>query len=159
DLHCSYCFPGETTVVTDRGPLSLAEAFRSASRVERTHDAEIALPEGLRAVAASGNLRSVRAVFKHFYHGPLTVLRPCYLPELRCTPDPRVYATTDAGRAPAPVKAAELTDRHYLAIPRGYAFSSTSVIDVGKELGSHRITYRVPWDLSVELRQAIVEAT
>src|SRR3954471_14187201 len=61
DLHCSYCFPGETIVLTKRGPLSLEEAFRSASRVQQTGDAEIAYPEGLSAVAASGTLRTVRA--------------------------------------------------------------------------------------------------
>src|SRR5881628_280649 len=40
DLHCSYCFPGDTTVITDRGPLSLADAFHSAQRVVHTEDAE-----------------------------------------------------------------------------------------------------------------------
>src|SRR4051794_10600393 len=94
DLHCSYCFPGETPVLTDRGPVTLAEAFGAASRRLRTPDAEIAYPEGLHAVAGSGTFRAVRAVFKHAYRGPLTVLHPYYLPELRCTPDHRVYATT-----------------------------------------------------------------
>src|ERR1051326_7975801 len=65
DLHCSYCFPGDTLVMTDRGPITLADAFQSAGRVQQMPDAEIAYPEGLRAVAASGNFRRVRAVFKH----------------------------------------------------------------------------------------------
>src|SRR5436305_1991784 len=54
DLHCSYCFPGDTPVVTNRGPITLAEAFQSAARVDRTADAEIAFPDGLRAVTGSG---------------------------------------------------------------------------------------------------------
>src|SRR3954466_4177401 len=41
DLHCSYCFPGDTLVMTDGGPRSLEAAFRSAERTERTSDAEI----------------------------------------------------------------------------------------------------------------------
>src|SRR5438309_4467399 len=49
DLHCSYCFPGDTTVITDRGPVTLADAFSLAQRVVQTPDAEIASPDGLRA--------------------------------------------------------------------------------------------------------------
>src|SRR5438132_14367532 len=63
DLHCAYCFPGETPVLTDRGPLNLAEAFAGSSRVKQTDDAEIAFPEELRVVTRSGSFRPVRAVF------------------------------------------------------------------------------------------------
>jgi pyruvate formate lyase activating enzyme len=159
DLHCAYCFTGETVVVTDRGTMTFAEAFASAARVEKQPDAEIAFPENLRAVAASGQLRRVRAVFRHRYSGRLAVIRPYYLPVLRCTPDHRVYATDDIKTEPQPIQARQLTDRHYLAIPRDYAFSSAQVIDAAKELGDHRVTYRVPWELSAATRQAIVEAT
>ncbi len=124
DLHCPYCFVGDTPVVTERGLLALADAFNSAQRFERTHDAEIAYPTDLRAVAASGKLQKVRAVFKHAYRGQLVVIRPYDLPELRCTPDHRVYATDDVARTPEPIPAQQLTDRHYLAIPRQYAASS-----------------------------------
>ncbi len=159
DLHCSYCFPGETAVITNRGPITLAEAFQSATRVDQTSDAEIAYPEGLQAVAASGTLRPVRAVFKHSYQGQLTILRPYYLPELRCTPDHRVYATEDVSVAPQPVPAGKLTTSHFLAIPRRHAFGSDQVVDTIKELADHQVTYRVPWDLSVADRQVIAEAT
>src|SRR5438128_1094957 len=53
DLHCSYCFPGDTPVLTNRGPINMADAFAAARRVEKTHDAQIAYPEDLLAVAAS----------------------------------------------------------------------------------------------------------
>src|SRR5919202_143120 len=69
DLHCAYCFTPDTVVVTDRGPTTFSEVFDSAQRVERRPDAEIAFPEDLRAVAASGALRQVRGVFKHSYRG------------------------------------------------------------------------------------------
>jgi AmmeMemoRadiSam system protein B/AmmeMemoRadiSam system radical SAM enzyme/AmmeMemoRadiSam system protein A len=159
DLHCGYCFPGDTPVVTDRGPITLAEAFQSAPRIQRMPDAEIAYPDGLRAVSGSGTFRSVRAVFKHPYRGRLTVLRPYYLPELRCTPDHRVYATTDPALPPQPIKAGELGPRHFLAIPRQHAFSSARVVDAGQELADHQVEYRVAWDLSPEQRQWIIDAT
>jgi pyruvate formate lyase activating enzyme len=134
DLHCGYCFTGDTSVVTDSGPLTFDEIFRSATRIDRHQDVEIAYPSGPRAVAASGTLREVRGVFKHSYRGPLAVIRPYYLPELRCTPDHRVYATDDIASAPAPLQARQLTGKHYLAIPRSYSFSARQTVDVAKEL-------------------------
>src|SRR5262245_37271151 len=92
DLHCPYCFTAETVVMTNRGPVALGELFKSGQRFERKPDGEIAYPEDLQAVAASGTLRNVRAVFKHPYRGKLAVIRPYYLPALRCTPDHHVYA-------------------------------------------------------------------
>jgi pyruvate formate lyase activating enzyme len=159
DLHCAYCFTGDTVVVTDRGPLTFAEVFDLAPRVERRPDAEVAFPEGLRAVTASGTLRSVRGVFKHHYRGQLTVIKPFYLPALRCTPDHRVYATADPNVTPAPTQAQHLTTRHFLAIPRRYSFSPTQSVDVAQALSHHRFTYRVPWALSAASREEIAEAT
>ena len=159
DLHCSYCFTGDTIVVTGGGPISFAELFNSASRFERRSDAEIAYPEKLRAVSASGTLRRVRAIFKHAYRGRLAVVRPYYLPELSCTPDHRLYATDDAARAPKLLRAEQLTTRHYLAIPRKHSFSSKHTVNVASVLSVHQTTYRVPWKLSPALRQNIFEAT
>ncbi|HEX7955523.1 MAG TPA: radical SAM protein, partial [Pyrinomonadaceae bacterium] len=159
DLHCAYCFAGDTVVVTDRGPLTFAEVFDLAPRVERRTDAEVAFPDGLRAVTASGALRRVRGVFKHHYRGRLAVLRPYYLPALRCTPDHRVYATADVNAAPAPTQARHLTPEHFLAIPRRHGFSSAQTINVAQALGQHRVTYRVPWELSGASRKEIAEAT
>src|SRR5205085_9497069 len=159
DLHCAYCFTPDTVVVTDRGPMSFDELFRSASRVDTHPEAEIACHENLRAIASSGTLRQVRGVFKHSYRGQLAVIRPYYLPELRCTFDHRVFATDDAATSPTPIQAQRLTDKHYLAIPRNYSFSSAQVIDVENELSGHQIAYRVPWELTADARQEIVEAT
>jgi pyruvate formate lyase activating enzyme len=132
DLHCAYCFTGDTVVVTDRGPATFAELFGRAGRVERRPDAEVAFPEGLRAVTASGALRRVRGVFKHHYRGGLTVIRPYYLPALRCTPDHRVYATADPNVTPAPTHARHLTSAHFLAVPRRHGFSSPQTVDVAR---------------------------
>lgn len=159
DLHCAYCFTGDTVVVTDRGPISLAELFKSAPRIEPQPDAEIAYPENLRAVTASGKLRRVRAVFKHGYRGRLAVVHPYYLPALRCTPDHRVYATDDPAARPELLQAGRLTNKHFLAIPRRHAFSSPQVVDAASALSPHRFTYRIPWGLSLEARAGIAEAT
>ena len=159
DLHCAYCFTGDTVVVTDRGPLTFAEVFDLAPRFEQRPDAEVALPESLRAVSASGTLRRVRGVFKHPYRGKLTTLKPFYLPPLRCTPDHSVYATADPNVMPAPIQARHLTNAHFLAIPRRHSFSSPQTIDVTHALSQHRVTYRVPRGLPAASREEIAEAT
>src|SRR5262249_48541487 len=124
DYHCAYCFTGDTIVITDRGPMTFSEAFVSAQRVDPTDDTEFRYPEDLNAVTASGSLHKIRAVFKHEYQGQLAIVRPYYLPELRCTPDHRVYATENVANPPELIEARRLTNKHYLVIPRRYAFSS-----------------------------------
>jgi len=159
DLHCDYCFTGDTIVITDRGPMPFADVFALARHVERRPDAEVAFPEGLRAVTASGGTRRVRGVFKHPYCGQLTLIRPYYLPALCCTPEHRVYATADVNVSPAPIEARLLTAAHFLAVPRRYSFSSAQTVDVAQTLGGHSVTYRVPWRLSAELRAEIADRT
>jgi pyruvate formate lyase activating enzyme len=159
DLHCPYCFTGDTMVITNRGPVTFGDLFNGAERIERKSDGEIAYPANLQAVAASGTLRNVRAVFKHPYRGKLTVVKAYYLPTLHCTPDHRVYATHDVTLPPQRVKAEHLTNSHFLAIPRRHTFSSPQVLDVAELLGDHQITYHVPWKLSEEQRQLVAEAT
>lgn len=159
DYHCSYCFTGETMVVTSRGPMSFLDLFNSAEQVEHFEDADIAYPVGLEAVAASGQLRKVNAVFKHNYKGQLAIIKAYCLPELQCTPDHRLYATDDPTKAPEPIEARLLTNRHYLFIPRRFDFSTSQSIDVAGYLCHHRITYRTPWLFSAADREAVVVAT
>lgn len=159
DLHCSYCFPGETTVIAEDGPLTISKLFYGIKAVQQKLDAEIAYPKDLRVVSASGRLRRVKAVFKHPYRGKLASIKPYYLPTLRCTPDHRVYATRSPEDLPQLIPAQHLTPEHYLGIPRHFEFSSPQVIDAMEELGKHQITYRVPWKLSVEQRQGVAAAT
>lgn len=159
DLHCAYCFTGDTVIATDRGPLTFEELFSSSARFERRPDAEVAFPVSLRAVTASGALRGVRGVFKHEYRGELSLIRPYYLPALRCTPDHRVYATADPAFAPAPTHARDLKAGHFLAVPRRHSFSSAQTIDVARNLSGHQVTYRVPWGLSAALRGEVAAAT
>ncbi len=159
DLHCGYCFAPDTMVITEQGPKQFSDVFNSSERFEQRREAEIAYPYAVRTISASGTWRRVEAVFKHPYRGKLAVIKPFYLPELRCTPDHRVFATDDVKRAPTLMYAKDLTLKHYLAIPRHYSFTSPQVIDVKKQLSEHQVTYRVPWDLSIQVREEIRAAT
>jgi pyruvate formate lyase activating enzyme len=159
DFHCGYCFPGDTVVITDLGPKTLGECFASCSNVEKRPDGEIGIPSHLSVIAASGKARKVKAVFKHPYRGPMTVIRPYYLPALQCTPDHRVFATTDISRPPELVKAKELTADHYLAIPRRFSFSSMQTINTAEILAGHQIEYQTPWKLSAQEINIIMAET
>jgi len=157
DFHCGYCFTGDTMVVTNRGPITLQDAFDSSEVRNKQLDGEISFPENLRAITSSGALRAVKGVFRHYYGGDLIKITPYYLPALLCTPDHRVYATNDVAISPALVYAKNLTKQHYLAVPRSYKFSSPQVIDVEALLGSHQITYQTPWKLSNAEMQKIMD--
>ena len=64
DFHCGYCFTGDTMVVTNRGPISLQEAFELGDTVLTRPDGDISFPE-LQAITSSGGLRKVNGVFCH----------------------------------------------------------------------------------------------
>jgi len=159
DFHCGYCFPGDTVVITDLGPRTLGECFASCSNVEKRPDGEIGIPSHLSVIAASGKARKVKAVFKHPYRGPMTVIRPYYLPALQCTPDHRVFATTDISCPPELVKAKELTVDHYMAIPRRFSFSSMQTINTAEILAGHQVEYQTPWKLSAQEIDSIMAET
>ena len=157
DFHCGYCFTGDTIVITDRGPITLQEAFELDVPLQTQLDGDISIPFDLQAVSSSGNYQKVKAVFRHPYEGEMVKVKPYYLPPITCTPDHRVYATDDSNAAPAPVYAKELTKKHYLAVPRVYNFSSLQVIDAESLLGSYPITFQTPWKLSDDEMQRIID--
>lgn len=159
DFHCEYCFSGDTVVITNRGPITLEEAFHSTEQVSHQADGDIAFPPGLEAVTGSGTLHKVRGVFKHPYHGPSVVLKPYYLPEIHCTADHRIYATDDPAQPPRLIQAKDLTRHHYLAVPRSHPFGSLTTIRADEILEDHRVTHAIPWKLSQEEKETILMAT
>lgn len=159
DLHCPYCLTPEMRVVTNRGVLPIAEVFAQSMTAVRTPTGEVARPTGLRAVTARGDERPVVQVFKHRYVGRLIVVEPYYLPTFRCTPEHRVFATTDPGRPPEEIEATRLTERHYLAVPRHYHTSSAQVVDVREALSEHRSEFETPHGLPAEPVERVMLAS
>ena len=159
DYHCGYCFPGDTVVLTDLGPMTFADFHSSCERKQSRLDADLAYPEGRKVVAASGSLRRVQGVFKHPYRGELMSLTALYLPPLRCTPDHRVYATSTPDQPPGLVAARDLTSGHYLAIPRRVSAQGCQTLSVATILAAHQVTHKVWWKLSEEDRGLIATAS
>ncbi len=149
DMHCPYCFPPGTQIETDRGQLPIERVFNLGQHFVQTSDGEVARPAALRALDGSGHWRRVTQVFKHFYTGDLTVIRPHFLPELRCTPDHSIFATTDPNRPPEKVEAAQLTGRHWLVVPRAFAASTPALAPlVAAAAGQTRLPRGTPKPLT-----------
>lgn len=157
DFHCGYCFTGDTMVITNRGPITLKNAFDLGTILQEQPDGDISIPFDLKAVTASGNFHKVRAVFRHQYQGEMIKVKPYYLPSITCTPDHRVYATNHPDRLPELIQAKYLTKDHYLAVPLSYQLSVPRMIDAENLLGTHVVTFQTPWKLSSSEMQQIMD--
>jgi pyruvate formate lyase activating enzyme len=157
DYHCGYCFTGDTMVITNKGPITLHDAFFMGENTKVENGAEISFPQKLKAITSSGGFQKVRGVFKHEYQGSIASIKPYYLPAIQCTPDHRIYATSGPDVPPQLIPAKDLTLTHYLVIPKHYEFSSPQVIEVQNLIGSHQITFKTPWSLSPDEMQKIMD--
>ncbi|RPI94758.1 MAG: radical SAM protein [Chloroflexi bacterium] len=137
DFHCGYCFTGDTMVLTNRGPVSLQDAFELGVTLKEQPDGDISIPFDLKAITSSGSLRKVKAVFRHPYEGEMVKIKPYYLPSITCTPDHRVYATDDENTEPYLIQAKDLKINQYLAVPRRFSFSSLPAVDAMEYIASH----------------------
>src|SRR5690349_10630044 len=59
DYHCGYCFTGDTMVITNKGPMTLSDAFNLGEKIEAERKTEVSLPSGLKAVTSCGDFRNV----------------------------------------------------------------------------------------------------
>ncbi|MFW9856560.1 MAG: radical SAM protein [Candidatus Thorarchaeota archaeon] len=159
DYHCGYCFTDDTVVITDKGPETFKQLFNSVDAIQETHDGYIGFKNDLRAITSSGKLRDVKGIFKHKYKGKMVKINPLYLPEIKCTSDHEIYATTNPNIKPGKVKAKQLTKNHLLAIPRSYSFSSPQLVKVDQVLNQHEFNFNPRWKLSVEERNFIMSET
>jgi pyruvate formate lyase activating enzyme len=159
DYHCGYCFTGDTTIITGDGPLTFQELFESCPRIDQVPGGELADPGGRSTVSGSGRERRMRAVVRHRYAGTLVVLRPLYLPAVRCTPDHRLFATRDPATPPSLTAAKDLSRQHYLAVPHPAEAGEIGPIDTAAALQGHQATRRVSRTIPAETRELILMAS
>jgi AmmeMemoRadiSam system radical SAM enzyme len=157
DYHCPYCFTGDTPVLTPSGLSPINAIFDQAKPIDS--DDDVRIPSEVKVITASGVPHRVLKVFRHRYRGPVTVIKPMYLPAIRCTPDHRWFATTDPRcRERQVVRAHDLTRDHFLVIPKPVASPRRVTLDVGELLGHITVTFSIPRSLSpqavLELMQA-----
>ena len=160
DYHCSYCFVGDTPVLTPTGAVSIKAIFDGARGTVSAPDGKVGFPHGVQVITASGEARSVVKAFKHSYQGPLSVIKPMYLPAIRCTPDHRWLATTDPSKGTFDeVPARDLTPNHFLLVPKLSFSGERTTLDVADLLQDVTATFAIPRSLSPTDVQAIIQAS
>jgi len=161
DYHCSYCFSGDTPILTPTGAVSIRTLFEAATDSVITDDGEIRFPRDRQVVGPSGHARQVTKAYRHPYNGHISVIKPMYFPAIRCTPDHRWLAMTDPSREEVTeVLARDLTPRHYLVVPRPVGEDlATITLDVVALLKDVTPTFSIPRSLSPEETEAIIEAS
>ncbi len=134
DYHCGYCTVARTRIVTTNGPVPIKDLFESALPVTEAEETAIRWRPGLQVYGHTGRARTVGALFRHAYSGPMVELKPAYLLPIRLTPDHEVLALTEADRGkgvePRFIRASELRPGNYLAIPNQFDFSEPTVFEV-----------------------------
>lgn len=164
NLRCQYCFPPTTPVLTEQGIYTLENLFEQGEGRETRSDGEISYPQKLRVLGADGHYHSLRAAFRHPYTGPLTVIKPYYLPQLRCTPNHRLLATTDpdSGLVKA-IEARYLTHQHFLVVPKAifnedHEQETAAKLDVAAVLEDYQGIYSTPHRPSPEDVEFIIQS-
>ena len=117
DYHCGYCFTGETRVITNRGVVRI-DSLLTENRIRMPDGGEAGTLSGWEAMDHEGGFSPIRQVFRHAHHDTVVAVTPYYLPTFRCTPDHRVFATTDPALPPSWLEARSLTPNHLLVIPK-----------------------------------------
>ena len=160
DYHCGYCFLGETPVITPTGALPIRALFEAASDLMPAPGGEVRFPSNEHVISASGEVRRVLKAFRHSYRGDVAVVQPMYLPAVRCTPDHRWLATTNpTGDRVEEIPAKDLTQDHFLLLPKPAWPAVQIALDVAELLRDVTVTFSVPRTLSPEDVAGIVEAS
>jgi pyruvate formate lyase activating enzyme len=160
DLHCAYCFVGETRVLTPGGAVPIRTIFDGAQESPADPSSEVRVSEGLYVIDASGEPRRVLKAFRHAYEGPLSVIKPMRLPAVRCTPDHRWLAITNPSAGVIQeVAARDLTPGHFLLVPKPVLNGERVTLDVADVLRSARATFAIPRSLSPEEVGAIMQSS
>jgi pyruvate-formate lyase-activating enzyme len=148
DYHCSYCFSGETRVITNRGVVRL-DSLLPAKRITMPDGGEAGYEPGWEALTSEGTFSPIQQVFRHPYGGQMIEITPYYLPGFLCTPNHRVLATTDPEAPLSWIQAGLLRPGHYLSVPKPAttAASNPVSIDVMDVLAGFTHSYRVPRQL------------
>lgn len=134
NFRCEFCFDPQTNITTEKGILTLEEIFNLASSRKKIGRGEAA-KINLKVLTHKGEKRKIKQVFRHNYQGKLLKIKPYYSPEIKCTPNHEFFATTNPSEGEIEkVKAANLSLRHFLVIPKNYSFSENLVLDAKETL-------------------------
>jgi putative pyruvate formate lyase activating enzyme len=160
NLRCVFCLPPGTLVATEGGPRPIDQLFEEASDEVEVGDGVARRPEDRCVYTLTGEPATVSKIFRHSFNGELVRLKPLNAPELRLTPDHRVFAV----RRSAPdriekIAAGRLTSDYFLVVPKRVLDPRLRALDVAGILGRHESRPVAPMARRVEETQLIPALT
>ncbi|MBN1159855.1 MAG: radical SAM protein [Candidatus Diapherotrites archaeon] len=135
NYHCKFCFPADTAIVSDSGPLFFDELFEKGKNEQVLDDGKVREVDSLQAVTHMARSEDVYHTFSHFYRGPLMKISSFYTPEIKCTPNHEVFVSRDFKNLDKK-RADQLTEKDFLVIPRTKSKKSKVVINTKQILES-----------------------
>lgn len=143
NFRCLNCFVPDTLVATDRGPLSIKEIFKQGEDSQvRSDESEVRKLNNLRAITHKGRYRKIVRVFRHPFKDKNLIIKPRYTPSIECTKSHEFFATRDPLNGDLEkVRADQLSETHYLSIPKNYPFSLPEIkLDTKEILSFHNLS-------------------
>jgi putative pyruvate formate lyase activating enzyme len=126
-------------VATEHGPKPIDDIFVDARDEIVVGDGRVRRPSGVRVHTVTGELAAVAKAFAHHFSGELVRLKAMSAPEVRVTPNHEVFAAhSDAPHELIKVPAGELTERHFLAVPKR-ATGTLAALDVARTLADQPV--------------------
>jgi pyruvate formate lyase activating enzyme len=136
NLACKFCFAPNTLIATTHGMRRIADLFESCEEKVSRDDGRIGLPASLQVWTRAAKPARVDKVFAHPYSGELVSLKAACCPPVLLTPNHKVFAAHRSNLDDIQsITAGELSESHYLVIPKRRAGSGVR-IDVADALGS-----------------------
>ena len=125
NFRCLNCFIPETLVATDRGLIAIKEIFEQGEKPKfRPDGSEVRELNNLHAITHKGHYRKIVRAFRHPFKDETLTIKPRYIPLIECTKSHKFFATRDPlnGKLEK-IRADQLSEDYYLAIPKHYPFS------------------------------------
>src|SRR5256884_4153406 len=134
NLACKFCFHPDTLVATTHGMRRIADLFEHCAEKVSHHDGQIGFPELLKVWSRTAEEVRVTKVFAHPYSGELLSLKASCCPPVLLTPNHKVFAAHRSNlQEVQAIEAAQLSNDHYLVIPKRQA-GNGALIDVAGTL-------------------------
>jgi putative pyruvate formate lyase activating enzyme len=139
NLRCVFCVAPGSLVATEHGPTPIDEIFSAGLDEIVVGDGRVRRRTGVRVHTVNGDLARVAKAFEHPYHGDLVRLKPMSAPEVRLTPNHEVFAAhRDVPERLVKIPAGELTEEHYLVVPKR-AVGVRTTLDVARLLAQQPV--------------------
>ncbi|MGA8858058.1 MAG: radical SAM protein [Candidatus Bathyarchaeia archaeon] len=129
-FRCTFCLHPSSYVTTEDGPVRVDRLYEQTGDETQHNRGYVRIPNGIYTSSADGRWVEVTKVFKHDYSGPVIVIKPLYAPDIIVTPEHQILAANGPGLPLVKIRAADLSVRHWLAIPRANFTESAKILDV-----------------------------